>query len=208
MSIEILRNIVQNLANNMQSRSFGKLTLLIGIVFFLSSCENDMVEINRVIEKQEIGVERAEDVEILYSDSAIVRVKITSPFMLFYLDKNDPRREFPEGLTVDFFNENFKIQSTMTAKYAIRYEKKFEVVAKDSVTINSVKGEKLETEELVWNEKTGKISSDKLVTISTGEERIWGYQFESNQDFTEWTLDSVAGQVASKNIVGDMEDLE
>jgi len=42
----------------------------------LASCENDMSAIQRVISQEEQAVERARDVEILYSDSAIVRVRI------------------------------------------------------------------------------------------------------------------------------------
>ena len=168
--------------------------LYITIVFF-STCENDMTEINKAISKEQIKVETAHNVELLYSDSAVVQVKVTGPKMLRHLDKNTPTEEFPEGIRVDFLNKNKRSTSKLTAKYAIRYESKNEIIVRDSVIWNSGKGEKLETEELVWNDKKKKMSSKKFVKITKPDEVIYGYGFEADQEFNRWEIIQVTGQI-------------
>ena len=55
-----------------------------------------------------------------------------------------------DGLRVDFFDEEAAIKNTLTAKYGRYFESKGNVLVKDSVVIKNVKGETLETEELIW----------------------------------------------------------
>lgn len=61
-------------------------------------------------------------------------------------------------------------------------------MVKNNVEAISVKGDKLNTEELTWNQKTQKISSDKFVKITTRDEIIFGDGFESNQDLTNYKI--------------------
>jgi len=93
-------------------------------VFLISSCENDLREIESVATSDELKYETMKNVELLYSDSAIVRVKVMGDKMFRYLDINAPRQEFPEGIQVDFFDPSGRTQSELTAKYALRFEKK------------------------------------------------------------------------------------
>ena len=164
------------------------------------ACENDMAEINKVISKDEIKVETAHNVELLYSDSAVVQVQVTGPKMLRHLDKNTPTEEFPEGIRVDFLNKNRRSTSNLTAKYAIRFESKNEIIVRDSVVRNSGKGEKLETEELIWNDKKKKMSSKKFVKITKPDEVIYGYGFEADQEFNRWEIIQVTGQIKVKGL--------
>ena len=98
--------------------------------FLLNSCENDLEEIKNVATSDELKYETMKMVELLYSDSAIIRVKVLGNKMLRYLDVNTPRQEFPEGIKVDFFDLSGRIQSELTAKYALRFEKKNEIIVK------------------------------------------------------------------------------
>ena len=125
--------------------------------FLLNSCENDLEEIKNVATSDELKYETMKMVELLYSDSAIIRVKVLGNKMLRYLDVNTPRQEFSEGIKVDFFDLSGRIQSELTAKYALRFEKKNEIIVKDSVVWESKKMEMLETEELIWDEKLNKV---------------------------------------------------
>ena len=170
------------------------LALLISIVF-IAGCENDLTEIQKVITKEEVGTEQAFDVEMLYSDSAQVRVCIKGPLLIRYLDKVDPREEFPEGVKVDFFGPRNTPQSVLTAKYAIRHQKKNEVFIRDSVVWESKNQERLETEELVWDDKNQRVYSNKFVTIRKPEEVIYGYGFEATQDFTHWKIKAIEGRL-------------
>lgn len=171
--------------------------LVIGLFFI--ACENDIAEVQKYISKDLTAVETAKDIEMLYSDSAIVKVRVKSPKLIQHLDNNNPRQEFPIGISVEFLNANHRTTSRMTAKYAMRYEKDDKVIMRDSVVWLSEKKEQLETEELIWEETNDKVYTKKFVVIRKEEEIIYGHGFESNKDFTEWRINAIQGRKAINN---------
>ena len=174
--------------------------------FLLNSCENDLEEIKNVATSDELKYETMKMVELLYSDSAIIRVKVLGNKMLRYLDVNNPKPKFLEGNKVDFFDLSGRIQSELTAKYALRFEKKNEIIVKDSVVWESKKMEMLETEELIWDEKLNKVYTKKFVKITRPGEIIYGYGFEANQDFTRWEINAITGRIKVDGLADDLEE--
>ena len=154
-----------------------------------------MAEVEALNNVLNTEVETAKDVEILYSDSAQVRVKITGPTMLNYLDKKEPQQEFIDGVKVDFFDPDGTVSSQLTANYAIRLEKRNEVIVRDSVVWQSVKNEKIETEELIWQETKERIYTDRFVVITRPDEIVYGHGFEANQDFSYSKINAIEGRI-------------
>ncbi len=170
--------------------------LAVGLpLFLILSCENDPAEVAALNANLNTSVERAEDVKIIYSDSAIVRVTIEGPVMLSYLENNEPRQEFPEGVHVDFYGLGKQKTGELTALYGLRLERKGQVIVRDSVVWKSIDGEKLETEELIWDERTAKVFTQKFVRITRPDEIIYGYGLRANQDFSEARINAVQGRI-------------
>ena len=165
------------------------------ILTLLFSCENDLEEIDKVISRNQTAIEQAKEVVMLYSDSAVVRVQVEGATMLRHLDNKNPRQEFTDGVKVVFFTPNGSVQSTLTAQYAVRMEKQDEIIVRDSVVWQSFDGQRLETEELIWEERKEKVHTKKFVKIIKPDEVIYGIGFESNQDFTHWTISAVEGEL-------------
>ena len=176
-----------------------KLSFIIGIIF-LSSCENDIAEVRKVIGADDVNIESARNVELLYSDSAQVRVEVIAPLLERHLNKSAPHEEFPEGVRVNFLDDRQQERGALTAKYAIRYEDKRQIIVRDSVIWDSGRDERLETEELVWDERKQKVFSKKFVKITKPDEVIYGYGFEANQDFTKWKIEAVEGRLKVKSL--------
>ena len=168
---------------------------IIGLLLVSIACQNDLSEIEKVSPSEDAFRETARDVELLYSDSAVVRVRASGPEMMRYLDNDNPREEFTKGLTVHFFGANHKVNSELTSRFAVRYEGKQQITVRDSVVWISKSGEKLETEELIWDEKNKKVYSNRYVRITNEEEVIYGYGFEANQEFTEWRIKQIEGRI-------------
>jgi len=167
------------------------------LVITASGCVNDLSDVDRLFENTNPGVEIARDVEVMYSDSARVRIVITGPKLVRHLDKINPRDEFPEGLHVDFLDENSEVESTLDALIGIRYPRDRKIIVRDTanhVVLESIRGEKLETSELIWDEKEGTVFTDKFVKITKPEEIIFAYGFRAKQDFSEYTLLSVVAK--------------
>ena len=134
------------------------------------------------------------DAVVLYSDSAILKARLTAPKMEHYLEK-EPYVELTEGINMVFYSEDGEITSHLTANYAINYERQDRMEAKgDVVFINEV-GEKLNTEHLIWNQKEERIYSEEFVKITTADEIIWGEGFESNQSFTNFKIKHIKGTI-------------
>ncbi len=165
-------------------------------VLSLWSCGEDLTNTDVSVKKEEVSVEVGKDVEILYSDSAIVRIKITAPVMYNYLD-NEQRQTFPNGIKVEFFDANAISQSVLTAKNATRKLNERTVVIRDSIEWHSIKQENLYTEELIWDERNNTIFTKKFVKITRPGEKMFGYDFKSNQDFSKWELSTGSGWVKS-----------
>lgn len=173
----------------------------LGLLFLLtSSCENDLAEINRVIPAESVGKETFKTVEMLYSDSAIVRVRVLAPLMIRHLDRSSPKQEFTQGVLVEFFSPRKSVISQLTAKYAVRVINEKKVYVRDSVVLQSGLRERLETSELIWDEKAEKIYTNKFVMITTPDEKIWGYGFEANQEFTKWSIKAIEGELKVENL--------
>ncbi len=178
--------------------------ILLGILF--ASCENDLEEVNQFINKDDVSIEIAKDVEIIYSDSAFVKVKIESPLLKRFLTKEDPHERFPEGIDVVFFGDRSNTpQSHLTAKHAIRREKIGEIIVRDSVVWWSEQGERLETEELIWDEKKQIVHTNRFVTIYKADEVINGFGFEANQEFTHWKIKSVDAKLDGSKFQSGLE---
>lgn len=165
------------------------------LICSLAACENDLAEVQKIIDYSETAKETAYDVELLYSDSAVMRVSVKAPLMYRHLDNNDPRSEFTNGVRVDFYNDRGQKAGYLTAKYAIRHDDKQEVIVRDSVVWQNQNNERLESEELTWNERLRKVSTNKFVKITRPDEIIYGYGFTADQDFTSSKIEAVKGRI-------------
>jgi LPS export ABC transporter protein LptC len=160
----------------------------------LSACENDLEKVNLVAGKKALPVETSSGLTILYSDSGKVKVKISAAEMHRFA-ADSPYTEMPSGVKVEFFNQDLKVSSTLTSNYAVRKDREFVTEARGDVIVVNEKGEKLNTELLIWDERTSKIFSSEFVKISTPDKIIFGNGFEANQDFTNYKIFNIKGTI-------------
>jgi LPS export ABC transporter protein LptC len=171
--------------------------LLVFIVFFvLSSCQNDTKEIDEITQKEALfPTEHGKAVEILYTDSGLVKVRLTAPIMNHYTyNVKEHYTEMPKGLFVEFFNERKEVKTTLKANYGIRYEDTKRTEVKYKVVVVNTNGEILNTEQLFWDEATRKIYTKEFVKITTKKEVLTGNGLEANEDFTEWEIQNPVGK--------------
>ncbi len=168
-------------------------------MLFLVSCKKKTFEVPDSI-TMDLSVERAEDVEIIYSDSAEIRVQVMGPTMLNYTDRREPRQEFPDGLEVLFYGENLQLTSTLTANFGVRYDNQTQVIVRDSVVWESTQNQRLETEELIWNERTQKVYTNRFAVIITPQDTIFTRYFEADQDFKNIKFRSNSGSKAIQSL--------
>ncbi len=189
---------------------------LLSIIIIFTSCENDIRTIRKWDYYEEIPTEVGTNVEMLYSDSLQVRVKVFAPHLVRY-GGQDVREEFDQGIEVDFINSNLNSSSRLTAKKATkktitikdekgRTKREPVVIIQDSVVLVGNGGEMMITEELIWFEESDRLASDKFVTIIRPDEVIYGNGFDSDKEFERWRIRSVTGRFKSDSFKEDFQD--
>ncbi|MEM9526576.1 MAG: LPS export ABC transporter periplasmic protein LptC [Bacteroidota bacterium] len=178
-------------------RFFRPSTWLIGCSLLLfSACVNDPEDVAR-LQQQRIAtnMEVAKEVEIYWSDSAKVRVIAVAPTMHNFVGNQEERQEFPDGLHITFFDEFQDTSSTLIAKWGVYRRRTNEITVRDSVVWESVDLQRLETEELNWEEKSERIYTNKFVVLRQPDYLITGYGLEADQTFTNATVLQVDGRI-------------
>ena len=163
-----------------------------------SSCQTDIQTINQVTTGKGLPSETMKGAEIIYSDSGMVKMKLTGPELDRYSGEK-PYIIFPKGVKVLFYNDSLKVNSQLDANYGIRYEAEAKMEAKGNVVVVNIKGEKLNTEHLFWDEAQDRIYTNEFVKVTTGDEAIYGDGLESNRDFTKWRIKNVKGTINIKD---------
>mgnify|MGYP001156573628 CR=1 FL=1 len=180
--------------------ALGHCCVMVWLLAGLFACESVSKRADLFYTQDDTAVEVGREVEILYSDSAVVRVRVTGPVLHNHLDRDNPRQEFPEGIMMEFLTPTLQVRSTLTAKFAVRQQDKGIVIARDSVVLTTIEQEKLETEELIWDEKTERIRTDKFVKITRPGEVLYGFGLEANQDFSFWKITVPKGTIKAEQL--------
>jgi LPS export ABC transporter protein LptC len=177
-------------------------TVILFLLFLgFTACENDIAIVNSITSANEklLPLESSKNVEFLYSDSAIVRAKLTSPQIDRYAGKK-PYLELPKGMNIIFYKVDKSQQSKLTANYGIAYDNGNGIMekmeAKGNVIVINEEGEQLNTEHLIWNALTKKIYTDAFVKITTKDQVIMGNGMEADQDFSNYKIKDVTGVIS------------
>lgn len=171
---------------------FIGITVILFLLFF--SCE-DKLPVSDLLELDPVSMESdvAYDITMEYTDSAQKIMVLEAP-MLKRVVIAPEKDVFPEGILVTFFKEGAKAYATLTSDYAERLPDEYLVVASDNVVFENIEGEKLETSELKWDERKGRIFTDRFAKLTRPNEIIYGYGFSANQDFTEIEFEKTTGK--------------
>jgi LPS export ABC transporter protein LptC len=164
-------------------------------LLLLSSCVNDIEEVKRMGSDVRVPVSSTRNVEMIYSDSSRLRAKVNAPQRDTYIGDNG-FVEFTKGLKIEFYDTKSVLESKMNANYGISYTKTEIMEAKGNVVLKSEKGDKLETEHLIWDQKADRIYSNVFSRITSPERVIYGDGFESNQDFSKYRILKVKGIIS------------
>jgi LPS export ABC transporter protein LptC len=132
----------------------------------LASCENDLKDVEKIASHNRgVPVDITYGVTAIYSDSAVVKAKLSTPIFKSYKTKN-PYSVMPEGVTIIFYDEKQKESGRITSEMAIRREKEQVVEFRKNVVVTDNQGNTFKSEELLWYEALHKIISRKPVVIT------------------------------------------
>jgi LPS export ABC transporter protein LptC len=181
--------------------SFLNIKKVIPMIFaigILCSCENDIEEVNALSTNNREPVRRVKNVQLIHSENAKVKIRVTAPLMEEFAGDN-PFTEMALGVEVNFYDSLQRVTTKLTAKYAINKVSENLMEAKNDVVVINEKGDKLNTEHLIWQQDSSKIFTNEFVKITTKEEIIMGEGLESNEDFTKYKILKIKGTIQLKD---------
>jgi len=176
--------------------SITSAVLNILMMAMMISCVNSTEDIRSFSDTQQPDTEVTKGIELLYSDSAKVKVRLTSPIMIKVSGANERIEKFPEGIHVEFLSASGRVNSYMDARMAKKDGKQGIIIASDSVVVYNKQGDKLETNLLTWNENTRSLYNNRFVRITRPQKRdtIYGFGISADQDFARFEIKQVLGK--------------
>lgn len=134
---------------------------------------------NAVVGRDSLPVMVTHGMSKLISDSGIIRYKLIAEEWRIFDKTTPPRWEFPKGIFIERFDDNFKANLHITADSAWLYNQKLwklrgniELQDKETQTY-------LNTQELYWNMSTGELSSDVHTRLIQPDQEIEGDWFRA-----------------------------
>jgi LPS export ABC transporter protein LptC len=85
-------------------------------------------------------------------------------------------------LRVDFFDDDGEVRSTLTADEGVLARRTNDLEVTDDVVIYAADGTILTTDKLTWNERTGKVETDRPIRVTKGDDVMTGVGMEADPD--------------------------
>jgi LPS export ABC transporter protein LptC len=134
----------------------------------------------------------AQNVDLLYTEKDMIKLKMKAK-KVNSLQNGD--EEFPEGIYLEFFNEQGKMTSTLRANQAYHFKMEDKWRGRGKVEVKNLeKKQQLNTEELFWIPSKKKIFTDKFVTIKLETEVLYGTGLDAVEDLSSYTITKPEGE--------------
>jgi LPS export ABC transporter protein LptC len=171
--------------------------VFIALSILISSCENKIP----VIPKSDLLTLPSLTVKDFYTtftDSGRVQLILSSPLVERYDKAEPPFAEFRKGLKVVFYDGKDSAQAKVTSKYAKCTNNNLWEL-RDSVVVVNDKDERLETEQLFWDQQKDLIYTERFVKITSVDQVTQGIGFESDSHLNRRKIKKVTGDIYLPN---------
>ncbi len=167
-------------------------SFLLALMIALISCSDGQDQLDEVTVYEGPFYE-VEDLNLWYSDSAVVRLMVQAALMQEF-ENGD--QEYPKGIYVEFYEKDSVVSSTLQGDQAYYTKETNLYRALGNVKLISLKNkQKLSTEELFWDVDEGQVYTDKFVIIETEDDVLHGEGLTAKQDFSSYRILKPTGEL-------------
>jgi len=150
--------------SRLKQASFILPALLLSMLL-LSACENDLNKIKEISAKYvSRPVDTTKGVDVIYSDSAIVKGRMIAPIMVHF-DISDPINILPKGVKIIFYDYNAQESGNIVADSGVYHTVDQKVEFYHHVVYTTKKGDTFKSDELIWDPTKKVMYSNKPVQI-------------------------------------------
>lgn len=178
---------------NLKKRCFFFFSLGI-FVIFLNSCESNFKEVRKSNFSEFVPSGEADDFNLKYTDSGRIKSILVSPKMLDYATVEFPFTEFPKGINVTIFDAKAK-KTFVSSNYAITYKGTDLIDLQGNVTISNETGQKMETEQLYFDQKNEWFYTEKRFKFTDPKGVSYGEGIDFSKDFKIVNSQRISGEI-------------
>ena len=164
------------------------------VVAMFFSCEGSLKEVQKSNLSSFVPVGEADSINLKYTDSGKIKAILISPRMLDYATVEFPFTEFPKGIDLTLFDVNGK-KTFVKANYAISYKGTDLIDLQGKVNIYNETGEKLETEQLYFDQKNEWFFTQRKFKFSSPKGVSYGEGIDFSKDFKKVNSQKISGEV-------------
>ncbi|WP_291862240.1 LPS export ABC transporter periplasmic protein LptC [Marinilabilia sp.] len=180
--------------HNLTIKTAGSIILLLAVIVLISACQsNTTEEIQAAVDEENFPSLSVQDLETAVTDSGKTAYRFITPEMNQYDNLEKPYTEFPKGLHLIIYNDNEEIDAQIKSQYAIYHESQNLWELQNNVEAVNFKNEVINTEQLFWDSNKHIIYSDEFIKITTEQEILTGYGFESDERLENYTIKRISG---------------
>lgn len=176
------------------------LLLAVGAIFF-TACEPDLKEVDRIANlKKEEAVDISRHVNVIYSDSTVVKAEMSAPEMRIKHDSTQVY-EFPQGIKIIFYDKDVRETQRITSDYAIQHEAAKTTTFKKNVVVTMADGSIIKTDEIIYDEANESFYNHIPITAYFKDNRgnLQGSSFTSDKNFKKINIQNSTGVMIVKD---------
>lgn len=156
---------------------------------FMQSCNNEISEIRAITDPNQMPLQTTEDATYFFTENGKPNTKLSAHKLEQFEGTEADAIIASGGFKMTLYDNQSKEKAWIDGKDGKYFEEEKKLVAWNGVTLTNVKGEKMETEELIYLEDSARIYTDKTVVITTANGSIIrGRGMVSNDSFTKYKI--------------------
>lgn len=163
-------------------------------MLILVSCESNFREVQKMGFSEFSPSGEADSINLKYTDSGRIKAILISPKMLEFGMVEFPFTEFPKGIDLTLFDANGK-KTFVKANYAISHKGTDLIDLQGKVNIYNETGEKLETEQLYFDQKNEWFFTQRKFKFSSPKGVSYGEGIDFSKDFKKVNSQKISGEV-------------
>ena len=158
-------------------------------ILLISACDDDLTKIQAISAKLSSSpIEKTTGVDIIYSDSAKVKLRLIAPLLLQHHDPQNLAKEYdlmPKGVRVIFYDTTRHESGGIVADTGINHSNTKIIEFHKNVVATNAQGETFKSDELIWDQNKKVMYSNKPVQITmNGGNVMNGINFTSDEKLT------------------------
>ncbi|MEM9051124.1 MAG: LPS export ABC transporter periplasmic protein LptC [Bacteroidota bacterium] len=161
---------------------------------FISCESNEMEEVLSYSNVDTPPTRTTSNVTYTYTDSGKVSNILKAGKVLRYESNDSTYSLIREGFELTFFDSRGEFDGRLTAMNGYIRGDNALMIARDSVVFVNRLEEELLTEELIWEQDSAIVYTNKFVTINRAETVLYGTGLESDENFTDYIIKNPTGE--------------